>query len=1297
MHRHFSLPTAFSLWLSFTSLFTEAGQDVEGNLVLALGNTVPVDTPGTYWTDLHPCPVPCSDLSVDKWTTYSTIERLARCQEPLIFDTAIYTPLEPGELATIRACTVSNHGSSPLLRVTIPSTRTEKPRYPLKARAQCRPESKELHGSTVQYGRSGNSEGVSREGMLAALKAMQTIHERRTDNCDRSILFSYANGTVAALYIGNAFEKTPTIGSLIDRLTSEVKAAEPAPAKMLAQLCGKGRNSQHVLGLAINTRTTGNPFTFVQDALVSWYEARCVEDSTLMSAQVQGPLRIMESEFVLNNNNGTLANTTTAGNNSSSLQQTQPLDKRADCRTEIVYGGDLCPALAQRCNIGLTALNSFNKNKKDFCNTLQIGQRVCCSSGSLPDIRPEPEVKGECRSIVIQGGETCAVLSAKYNIDKEDIEKWNNKSNSYPGTWGWLGCGKVMAGTKICLSEGDPPMPASITNAQCGPMVPGSKRPSAGTALADINPCPLNACCNIHGQCGINQDFCTEKPAKNGNPGTSSGTNGCVSSCGMELANDGEGPSEYGRVGYYESWNFGRKCLNMRATDANTDGSYTIIHWAFAEINMNDFTVKIVDEHNQWAKFRDLRNVKKVISFGGWAFSNEGNTYNDLRLAMDPANRAKFAKNVVDFLEDKGLDGADFDWEYPGADDIPGTPAGSASDGPNYLKFLETIRKVISDRGAKLSLSIAAPASFWYLKQFPIKRMAQPLDYIVYMTYDLHVTKAGVPTKKIFVGESSYGRSFKMAEAGCDGADCFFLGDKTNSPAKKGPCTDTGGYISNAEIQDIIAQGGDSNKWWYDYHSDSAVLAYTDADVTGSEDQWENLPSAKDRPDCKSGPYSKIEDIPADADDYCKDLYILQVLHKDLQASLDTYDDLIDGGYDKKFDSYAKAVAKSGNSAIEKFMYTKGDDYFTCTIVEVYTCCKACPKVNPGNLPNEQYCQYCEDFKCNTEFDCQPENWGCGQVDWRYRNVTGPCPPDYSKRTEKEPDWGHSKYAFSSVYWQVKSENKFYAALFNETGIDQEFIKWENVERHGCPLAPSEDENCFAFHHDYGFPRTHDYDADDIADPKDLVEKARGDMKDLAPSLSTVIDKIEKKKFNGFTRDLVDALSLPVAMIESAVGNMQEIDDIVDDWEEQKRKAIILAFLSAILFFVPIVGEVVGAIAGLANIGRIIAILGAGANTAMEVYNIVDDPANAPLAIFSIILEPLSLLNIDKIARAAQARRSMSKKDVETLGLKKGNKVEAIEDAYGYCKIGSRKRGNVLPFGGMPMTSLRGLSYDVAI
>jgi len=83
----------------------------------------------------------------------------------------------------------------------------------------------------------------------------------------------------------------------------------------------------------------------------------------------------------------------------------------------------------------------------------------------------------------------------------------------------------------------------------------------------------------------------------------------------MDIVNNSGGPASFDRVGYYEAWNFNRPCLNLRAQNANTDGTYTIIHWAFAEVN-SDWSVKIVDEFNQWEGFKQLTDVKKVISFG---------------------------------------------------------------------------------------------------------------------------------------------------------------------------------------------------------------------------------------------------------------------------------------------------------------------------------------------------------------------------------------------------------------------------------------------------------------------------------------------------------------------------------------------------------------------------------------------------------------------------------------------------------------------------------------------------------
>jgi GH18 family chitinase len=50
------------------------------------------------------------------------------------------------------------------------------------------------------------------------------------------------------------------------------------------------------------------------------------------------------------------------------------------------------------------------------------------------------------------------------------------------------------------------------------------------------------------------------------------------------------------------------------------------------------------------------------------------------------------------------------------------------------LAFLAILKNLLPGR----TVAIAAPASYWYLKQFPIKEISRVVDYIVYMTYDLH-------------------------------------------------------------------------------------------------------------------------------------------------------------------------------------------------------------------------------------------------------------------------------------------------------------------------------------------------------------------------------------------------------------------------------------------------------------------------------------------------------------------------------------------------------------------------------
>jgi chitinase len=144
--------------------------------------------------------------------------------------------------------------------------------------------------------------------------------------------------------------------------------------------------------------------------------------------------------------------------------------------------------LAAECGISVMDLRTYNPGST-FCDDLQPGQHVCCSSGTLPDFRPQPNPDGTCAAHYVEKGENCAVLGAANSLTNDEIESFNKE------TWAWEGCGNVQAYQYICLSSGAPPMPAPIANAVCGPQKPGTQQPGPGTPLASLNPCPLNACC----------------------------------------------------------------------------------------------------------------------------------------------------------------------------------------------------------------------------------------------------------------------------------------------------------------------------------------------------------------------------------------------------------------------------------------------------------------------------------------------------------------------------------------------------------------------------------------------------------------------------------------------------------------------------------------------------------------------------------------------------------------------------------------------------------------------------------
>ncbi|KAJ5146492.1 uncharacterized protein N7515_001056 [Penicillium bovifimosum] len=705
----------------------------------------------------NPCPERCaiSGPKQGNWSVYPDFRQIKKCKEAMFYSFGLYDPVDDRDMKhKIHACSSFGPDFS-----TIPASNV-------------RVASGEAIDVEFEVGWWQEGFGLATSGLRSLVKQIRQYADNGHGATDRPfIIYGQSGQATIGLYIGQGLLNQGLSQSALKMFQDNLGNFTDTSPSLAMQLCEKNYDSAHIFGIV---GSSDGQFTSIQNRLQSWANGTCLsfEESTRLPGSATFTTPPIQS------------NRTVSSAEVSPTSVATKLGARAECRTIQAEFGTACPELAVMCGISAADFTKYNPGS------------TFCSDGSPSSTFAVPREPFPISALT----KTMMVHAFQYSITKEEIQEFNKN------TWGWSNCDPLFAKSIICLSKGTPPFPAEIANAQCGPQKPGSKSPTDGSNITDLNPCPLNACCNIWGQCGITNDFCID--TNTGAPGTAKkDTFGCISNCGTDI-----------------------DALQIDSS------KFTHIHFGFGTLTPS-FDVETGDIRSTYnfGEFKKIKDAKRMLSFGGWDFSTMPDTYQIFRDGVKPANRLSMAQKIAAFIKDNDLDGVDIDWEYPGAPDLPDFDPGTEEDGPNYLAFLAVLKNLLPGK----TVSIAAPASYWYLKQFPIAQIGKLVDYIVFMTYDLHgqwdanngysqegcddgnclrsqvnltetkqslamITKAGVPRNKVIVGVTSYGRSFKMAEEGCYGPNCAFVGDRLNSQAKPGRCTDTAGYISDAEIKEIL-------------------------------------------------------------------------------------------------------------------------------------------------------------------------------------------------------------------------------------------------------------------------------------------------------------------------------------------------------------------------------------------------------------------------------------------------------------------------------------------------------------
>lgn len=137
------------------------------------------------------------------------------------------------------------------------------------------------------------------------------------------------------------------------------------------------------------------------------------------------------------------------------------------------------------------------------------------------------------------------------------------------------------------------------------------------------------------------------------------------------------------------------------------------------------------------------------------------------------------------------------------------------------------------------------------------------------------------------------------------------------------------------------------------------------------------------------------------------------------------------------------------------------------------------------------------------------------------------------------------------------------------------------------------------------------------------------------------------------TATIVTSASMPILMLQQAIGSMQQMKDVGSKIIEESKTKLISLILSIVLMAIPFIGEAGGALVGIvvmiARIPRLLILL----ETALTTYDIIDNPESAPFAILGLLVGGFGTgarSEIDAFQEVGKARRGLSPSDIANLG-----------------------------------------------
>ncbi|CAG9812647.1 unnamed protein product, partial [Phaedon cochleariae] len=221
-------------------------------------------------------------------------------------------------------------------------------------------------------------------------------------------------------------------------------------------------------------------------------------------------------------------------------------------------------------------------------------------------------------------------------------------------------------------------------------------------------------------------------------------------------------------------------------------------------------------------------SLKTLLAIGGWSFGTQ--KFKDM--ATSRYTRQTFIYSAIPFLRQRGFDGLDIDWEYPGS-----------SDKKNYVLLLKELREAFEAESQeikkpRLLLTAAVPVGPDNIKAgYDVPAVASYLDFINLMAYDFHGkweretghnaplhspssdsqyqkqlnvahaaalwVQLGAPKEKMVIGMPTYGRSFTLANP----ENKHGVHAPASGGGKEGAYSKESGFLAYYEVCEMLLNG----------------------------------------------------------------------------------------------------------------------------------------------------------------------------------------------------------------------------------------------------------------------------------------------------------------------------------------------------------------------------------------------------------------------------------------------------------------------------------------------------------